>query len=54
MMIQQLFLYFLVVLVIVTFASSVKSEDDNQIFGTRSRYDNKKKLLEMTQLQFIF
>ena len=31
-------------------ASSVKSEDDNQIFGIISRYDNKKKLLEMTQL----
>ena len=30
--------------------SSVKSEDDNQIFGIISRYDNKKKLLEMTQL----
>ena len=31
-------------------ASSVKSEDDNHIFGIISRYDNKKKLLEMTQL----
>ena len=31
-------------------ASSVKSEDDNQIFGIISHYDNKKKLLEMTQL----
>mgnify|MGYP000841582945 FL=1 len=31
-------------------ASSVKSEDGNQIFGIISRYDNKKKLLEMTQL----
>lgn len=31
-------------------ASSLKSEDDNQIFGIISRYDNKKKLLEMTQL----
>lgn len=31
-------------------ASSVKSEYDNQIFGIISRYDNKKKLLEMTQL----
>ena len=31
-------------------ASSVKSEDDNQIFGIISRYDNKKKLLEMSQL----
>lgn len=31
-------------------ASSVKSEDDNQIFGIISRYDKKKKLLEMTQL----
>ena len=31
-------------------ASSVKSENDNQIFGIISRYDNKKKLLEMTQL----
>ena len=31
-------------------ASSVKSDDDNQIFGIISRYDNKKKLLEMTQL----
>ena len=31
-------------------ASSVKSEDDNRIFGIISRYDNKKKLLEMTQL----
>ena len=31
-------------------ASSVKSEDDNQIFGIISRYDYKKKLLEMTQL----
>ena len=31
-------------------ASSVKSEDDNQIFGIISRYDNKKNLLEMTQL----
>ena len=31
-------------------ASSVRSEDDNQIFGIISRYDNKKKLLEMTQL----
>ena len=29
-------------------ASSVKSEDDNHIFGIISRYDNKKKLLEMT------
>ena len=31
-------------------ASSVKSEDDNHIFGIISRYDNKKKLLEMSQL----
>ena len=31
-------------------ASSVKSEDDNQIFGIISRYDSKNKLLEMTQL----
>ena len=29
-------------------ASSVKSEDDNQIFGIISRYDNKKKLLAWT------
>lgn len=35
-------------------ASSVKSEDDNQIFGIISRYDNKKKLLEMTQLNSSF
>lgn len=31
-------------------ASSVISEDGNQIFGIISNYDNKKKLLKMTQL----
>ncbi len=31
-------------------ASSVVSEDGNQIFGIISNYDNKKKLLKMTQL----
>lgn len=31
-------------------ASSVKGEDGSQIFGIISSYDNKKKLLEMTQL----
>lgn len=31
-------------------ASSVNSEDGNQIFGIISNYDNKKKLLKMTQL----
>lgn len=31
-------------------ASSVISEDENQVFGIISNYDNKKKLLKMTQL----